>query len=400
MRKNLLAVAEQKSKNRSLPKSFLISIDTISGKIQILQSGADFYAYPRLSQDCQNLAWLEWNHPNMPWDGTCLKQGKLDPKGKITAPQIIAGGDNESIFQPEYAPSPDNRLHFVSDRSGYWNLYRCSIETQNSPTPLAPMTAEFGLPQWNLGLRTYAFTADGRILVTFGVNNEWKLGIIKSQDLQFTQLTCPFHEFGWLTCDGENAIFIAGHSDFPAKLVRLSLPALDSSTLAYALPPKYLPKEEISVAELITFKNDANAKVYGYFYPPKSHKFTGFDQEKPPLIVNCHGGPSSSSNRSYSFKRQFWTSRGFALLDVNYSGSTGFGRAYRQRLYENWGVRDVMDCIAGALHLVKAGKVHEKNLFISGCSGWLHRSLRPNLSQYFPCRLFLLRYQRPEIPYP
>jgi dipeptidyl aminopeptidase/acylaminoacyl peptidase len=337
---------------------------------QVLVDGHDFVASPRLSPDGRSLVWLAWDHPNMPWNGTTLYLARLDEAGNATELLPIVGSASESVFQPEW--SPDGRaIYFVSDRSNWWNLYRFDLASRTSE-PLAPMAAEFGLPLWRLGASTYACAGPDRIVCAYSTGGLGQLAVLDLKDKVLRPLETPFTEFSFVRADGDRAVFRAGAPDHPASIVKLDLTSgahrvlkketdlLDQSELALA---NYL-----STVKSVEFATTNGNSAYGLFYPPHNPDYVGPADERPPLLVKCHGGPTASASSVLDLTTQFWTSRGIAVLDVNHGGSTGFGRAFRDRLHLNWGIVDVDDCINGAKFLIAEGFVDEKRIVIRGGS--------------------------------
>ncbi len=329
---------------------------------QVLVSGNDFYATPRFSPDGKRLAWLTWNHPYMPWDGTELWVGEFTADGALGNAQLVAGGEEESVFQPEW--SPDGVLHFVSDRSGWWNLYRWREEQVEA---LYPMEAEFGRPQWVFGMRMYAFAGRSSILCTVDQNGSSSLAFLDTENSRLEPLELPFTAVTDLHVDGENAYFVGGAPDVPDAVVWLDLATLESSTLRYSSEP-VVDESVLSIPQAIEFPTADGVTAFAFYYPPQNGAYEAPQGELPPLIVESHGGPTSATKAVFNPWKQYWTSRGFALLDVNYGGSTGYGRAYRQRLNGQWGIVDVEDCINGARYLVEKGLADGYRLAIHGGS--------------------------------
>lgn len=329
-------------------------------------SGADFYSNPRVSPDGRYLAWIAWNHPDMPWDRTELWVGELAGDGSITSPRCVAGrSSEESVFQPEWGP--DGTLYFVSDRSGWWNLYS---EREQEIRPLAPMEAEFGAPQWVFGMSRYAFLDGGRIACVYSQGGYDHLGVIEPGSGRVRRLDLPFTSYhsSELRSDGaEHLFFLAGSPDAPTALVRLAASTGELSilrrSLALDVDPGFLSRPEP-----LEFETEGDETSHAIFYPPRNKDFSGPADEKPPLLVMSHGGPTGNAPIELSTKVQYWTSRGFAVVDVNYRGSTGYGREYRERLRGQWGIADTADCIQAARHLVREGKVDGKRMAIRGGS--------------------------------
>jgi dipeptidyl aminopeptidase/acylaminoacyl peptidase len=344
---------------------------------RVLLEGADFYSDPLVSPDGKFLAWLQWNHPNMPWDGTELWVGAFNAGGTIGVRERVAGGPSESIFQPEW--SPDGVLHFVSDRTGWWNLYRWRPATSltaggESAEPLHLMAAEFGKPQWTFSMVTYAFIADNRIAATYVQQGRWKLAIINTDAKTFEPIDLPVQPLESIKVAPKTGdiYFVGGSAVEPLAIYRWSghtLEVLRSSTT------ETISREWISVPEAVIFKVKER-DVHAFYYPPKNpdvtrpsgHQAVGPSNERPPLLVITHGGPTGATSDVLDPKIQFWTSRGFAVLDVDYSGSTGYGRPYRDRLKGQWGIVDVEDAVGGADAMVAMGKADPNRLAIRGGS--------------------------------
>ena len=328
----------------------------------VVLSGNDFYASPRLSPDGSQLAWLSWDHPNMPWDGSELWRGQLNGDGSVGEHQRVAGGENESICQPQW--SPDGTLYFISDRTGWWNLYRF---IENNVEPLCPMEAEFGQPHWVFGGALYGYLSNGQIVCSYSKNGIDHLATLDPTSKILRDIDIPYSTISQVHVAGERVLFI-GASDTETSAVVM----LDPSTRQFevlrrsratAVDAAYLTK-----AEAIEFPTEQGLTAHGYFYAPKNHDYAAPQTDKPPLLVMSHGGPTSSSSASLKYSIQYWTSRGIAVLDVNYGGSSGYGRAYRERLNGCWGIVDVDDCVNGARYLAERGDVDGRRLAIRGGS--------------------------------
>ena len=338
----------------------------------ILARGADFYSTPRLSPDGSRLAWLQWNHPNMPWDGSELWTAPILADGTLGERTLVAGGPTESVFQPEWSPS--GVLHFVSDRTGWWNLYR--LENGNVE-PLCPRAAEFGRPQWVFGMRTYAFADDWTIVCGFTESGSWKLGLLDTSSLRLTPLDLPLTEIASVSARPGEAVFAGGSPIRPTAIVSLPIAAWDERAGSEVTPVLAVLRESsdlvidpgyLSTLEAIEFPTENGLTAHGFYYRPRNRDFAAPDGERPPLLVLSHGGPTSATSTALRLSIQFWTSRGIGVLDVNYGGSTGYGRAYWQRLNGNWGVVDVDDCANGARYLVARSDADPNRLAISGGS--------------------------------
>ena len=334
------------------------------GEGEVLVSGSDFYGYPSVSPDGTQMAWLSWDHPNMPWDTTELWVAELEDDGTPNEPAKIAGEEGESVFQPEW--SPDGTLYFVSDRTGWWNLYRWR---GGHVEAVAPMRAEFGAPAWALGTRTYAFESADRIVCKYVENGFWKLATIDTRTTQFSPVESPYTEMsrGDIVAGSGMAALEAGSASLPDSLVSLNPDTDDINSLKQS---RGVPVDDgyISEPRSIEFETTGGKTAYAYYYPAENLDFVGPDDERPPLLVVSHGGPTGSAMTSFNLSYQFWTSRGIAVVDVNYGGSTGYGTEYRRRLNGQWGIVDIDDCINAALHLVGEGEVDGERLMVRGGS--------------------------------
>ena len=329
---------------------------------QVIVSGNDFYSSPRLSPDGSRLAWLTWNHPNMPWDGTELWIGELSEAGSITNSELVAGGSDESVFQPEW--SPDGVLYFISDRTNWWNLYRW---VDGSIEALCPLEAEFGLPQWVFGMSTYAFESNRRIICTYSQHGISHLASLDTETLDLEEIETRHTYISAVKSAPGQVLFIAGSPTQKMAVILLDLVEGREEVLRYSSESKINPAYT-SIPQDIEIPTVGGRKAYGFYYPPHNKDFTGPEAEKPLLLVMSHGGPTGATIPVYDAEIQYYTSRGIAVIDVNYGGSTGYGRAYRQRLNGQWGVVDVDDCANGALYLVERGDVDGNRLMITGGS--------------------------------
>jgi dipeptidyl aminopeptidase/acylaminoacyl peptidase len=361
-RGRLVGVQEDHRTGSQDPANTLVGIPLDGGPARVLVAGNDFYSNPRLSPDGKRLAWLTWNHPNMPWDGTELWVGELDGDGSVARSEQVAGGALESIFQPEWAP--DGTLHFVSDRTGWWNLYRlCDGHAE----ALCPMQAEFGRPQWVFGVPTYAFAAAGRILCTFTQQGSWRLASLDPDRRRLEPIETPYSDIGGLRVAGQRAVFPAGSPTEPAAVVQLDL---DGGRIEVLRRSSSVEVEAgyLSVPQALEFPTAQGQTAHAFYYPPRNQDFAAPAGERPPLVVRSHGGPTGSTSAVLRLELQYWTSRGIAVLDVNYGGSTGHGRDYRERLRGRWGIVDVDDCVNGARFLVERGLADGRRVAIRGGS--------------------------------
>ena len=363
-RRMMVCVREDHSSSWREAVNTIVAIDLERGGSRVLVSDASFYSSPRISPDGSALAWLSWNHPNMPWDGCELWVAELRDDGTLGERHLVAGSADESIFQPSWSPS--GVLHFVSDRTGWWNIYRSSADF-GSVEPVCAMDAEFGRPAWVFGLSTYGFVSDERIICTFTQSGEWHIGDIDTTTGTLTTVPTPFTDIGTLHVAPQNVAFTAGSPTMPMSLMQHDL--TDSSTTRLRSSSEAVLEDGyVSRPQSIEFPTENGLIAHAFYYAPANEEYAAPDDEKPPLIVISHGGPTSAANTSLDLRKQFWTSRGFAVLDVNYGGSSGFGTAYRRRLNDNWGVVDVDDCINGANYLVAQGFADADRLIIRGSS--------------------------------
>lgn len=361
-RQRLICVCEDHSGLEREAANTLVSIPLDNhGGVHTLVAGNDFYCSARLSPDGKQLAWLTWNHPNMPWDGTELWVGELDENGFIGRAEYVAGGPNESIFQPTWSPA--GVLHFISDRTGWWNLYRWRNEQVE---PLHPKKAEFGVPQWQFATSTYGFVAE-QDLVCWYTQNGGHLARLNTATSTLIPLDIPYTTMRNVCVNGTRIVLMCASATQAPSIVQLDLTTNTTRVLrqtgTVTLDPAYL-----AVPSEIEFPTERGLTAYGLFYAPRNPEYQVPEGELPPLIVKSHGGPTSATSGMLNLGIQYWTSRGFAVLDVNYGGSTSYGRAYRERLNGQWGIVDVDDCVNGAKYLVERGFVDGKRLVITGGS--------------------------------
>jgi dipeptidyl aminopeptidase/acylaminoacyl peptidase len=333
-----------------------------SGTATVLASGRDFYSFPRPSPDGRQLAWTCWDHPNMPWDGTELWLG---PQEDPAAARLVAGGPAESVFQPEW--SPDGTLHFASDRDGWWNLRR--LENDGSVTALTVERAELGHPQWLFGGATFAFLDDGAIACVRNDGGAERLGVLRPGAEAVEDLGLPFTSFGYpsLSSRGSRVAFAAASPERETVIAVHDLGSGETEIVREAsetaIDPAY-----VSMPRAIEFPSSGGATAHAFFYPPANAEFEAPEGELPPLIVQSHGGPTSHATPALDREILFWTSRGIGVVDVNYRGSSGFGRPYREALNGTWGIVDTDDCIAAAKFLAAAGEADGERLAIHGGS--------------------------------
>jgi dipeptidyl aminopeptidase/acylaminoacyl peptidase len=337
---------------------------------RVLAAGHDFFSSPRLSPDGRTLVYLAWDHPNMPWVGTTLYLVALGDDGAPAgAPTVVAGGPSESLFQPEWSPD-GSALLFVSDRTGWWNLYRYDLAAGDT-RPLAPMRAEFGQPQWQFGMSTYAFAGRNRLVASYVENGLGSLGLIDLDSGKLTRLDLPFSAFASVRADGgDRVVFVGGASDQPTSIVRLDLASNKHQVLRRStdVADDETIKRCLAPVQAIEFPTENGKPAFALYYPPTNPDYAAPPGEKPPLVVRCHGGPTSAATSTLALGIHYWTSRGIAVIDVNYGGSTGYGREYRDRLHLTWGVVDVDDCINGARFLAAQNFADARRSVITGGS--------------------------------
>ena len=329
---------------------------------QVLVSDNDFYSNPRVSPDGSKLAWLTWNHPNMPWDGCELWVGTFDESGAVADAVLVAGGETESIFQPSW--SPDGILHFVSDRTGWWNLYRTR---GGAAEPLAPMEAEFGRPAWVFGMVTYGFASSSRIIATFTQGGVWSIGDLDLNTGTLLVVPVPFNEVAGLKLGDGFAAFIAGGAMASPAVYRHNLSNGDTIVLKSS-DDKGFDQGYLSPIRAIEFPTENGLTAHAFYFEPANKDYQPPKGELPPLVVISHGGPTSGNNAWLEPDIHYWTSRGFAIVNVNYGGSSGYGRPYRERLNDAWGVVDVDDCVNAAKYLASEGLVDPDRVAIRGWS--------------------------------
>ena len=381
VRDRLICVREDHTHGDREPVNTIVSVPlkgSGSALQEILVSGYDFYSTPRLSPDGSRLTWICWNHPQMPWDGTELWVADVTADGKLVQARSVAGGELESIYQPGW--SPGGRLHFVSDRSGWWQLYREAAtlaSASGEPGPAIPAVepvvrdppagAEFGRPQWVFGTQTWAFADPSRLVASYTREGRWHLVTIDVGTGTLSPLSPALQPQDWLVATSTHASVVAASAHAADAVVRIGLDdghvevLRSSSTNAIA-------STYVSMPEAFTFAGAGGRTSHAFFYPPRNDDVSPVPGERPPLIAISHGGPTSASKATFDLRVQFWTSRGFAVVDVNYGGSSGFGREYRDRLRGQWGIVDVDDMIGAVRHLVAQGRADPDRSIIRGGS--------------------------------
>ncbi len=362
-RNRLICVREDHTDSEAEAVNVLVAIGLDgTDNAQVLVSGNDFYATPRLSPDGTRLAWITWNHPNMPWDGAELWVGEISADGSLTGTERVAGNVDESIFQPEW--SPDGTLYFASDRTDWWNLYRYQAGTVE---PLCEMEAEFGRPQWIFGMSTYRFVSANQIICTYTQDGIWHLASLDTDTGRLNQIETPYTSIANLQAIPGGVLFNASSSTESASIVHFDLTTRQFEVVCRSSEIE-IDSGYFSTPQAIEFPTEDNLTAHAFFYPPRNRDYTPLADDLPPLLVISHGGPTSATSTALDLEIQYWTSRGIAVLDVNYGGSSGYGRAYRQRLNGRWGLVDVDDCVNGARYLVEQGYADGNRLAIRGGS--------------------------------
>jgi dipeptidyl aminopeptidase/acylaminoacyl peptidase len=360
-RRRLVGVREDHSAGDTYPVNTICALE-FDGSETVLVDGNDFYSSPRISPDGKQIAWLCWDHPRMPWQGTELWLAEIGDDGALVNGRLVAGGESESICQPEW--SPDGTLYFVSDRSGWWNIHRYEHGVVH---PVCTKAAEFAGPHWTFGNSMYGFASSSEIVCTYiedGVSRLARLGLA---DGRLTPIDNPYQEIRELRVHGDTVALLAGAPTIALELARIDLAGGAREVLARSI--ETLPDVGfLAVPQSISYPSMGGRTAYAFYYPPTNADHEPLPGELPPLIVIGHGGPTSMASSTLKLATQFWTSRGIAVLDVNYGGSSGFGRAYRDLLKGQWGVVDVEDCVAGAQYLADQGLVDRERLVIRGGS--------------------------------
>jgi len=331
-------------------------------KVHELASGHDFYSSPRISPDGKKLAFITWDFPNMQWDSSTLWLADIDPEHKLQNLKPISGGPDESVCQVQW--SSEGNLHFVSDKTGFWNLYR---QKDGVVENLCPMEAEFGIPAWVFGLPTYTFLTDGKILCSYTVKGVDHLGKIDPKTKSLEDLNQPFTRIMNLVSYKDKVYFFGATPTTPVSIIAYDPNENSYETLKQSSNAS-ITEDWISKGEVLEYPSMDGKSGYAFYYPPKNPDYEAPEGEMPPVIIDAHGGPTGRSYTYFMLDVQYWTSRGFAVVDVNYGGSTGYGREYFKRLEKNWGVLDVADCIAAAHALVDKGLADPSKLIIRGGS--------------------------------
>jgi dipeptidyl aminopeptidase/acylaminoacyl peptidase len=385
-RQRLICVREDHSVDGAEAINTLVGI-ALDGNGQsagaVITSGYDFYSTPRLSPDGTRLSWICWRHPNMPWDGTELWVGNIGADGALLNSVHIAGGTKESIYQAGWRP--DGSLCFASDRDGWWKLYRARLGATGTGadvhgeevTPVLddpPVRTEFGRPEWVFGTATWASPSADRIVTAFTRDGRWHLGTIDVGGGRLRDVRSDLEPLEWLQATLTHAVLVAASPTAAEAVVRVNLATGHAEVLRTSASQGSQPRVTtldpafLSIPESIEFPTGGDRSAHAFYYPPRNRDALPLAGERPPLIVISHGGPTTATRDTLDLRVQFWTSRGFAVADVNYGGSSGYGREYRQRLHGQWGIVDVEDTVHAARFLVDQGKADPQRLIIRGGS--------------------------------
>ena len=368
----LLFVYEKEFEDKE-NENFIAGLDLRNKDLQepvILAQGKDFYADVCMASDGKKIAWLAWDHPDMPWDSTELMIAEIE--GLVIENTVkVAGGGKQSICYPRF--DQNNNLYFIMDKEkaeqdspyNWWNFYRYRDDKVEQITF---EQAEFGEPHWVFGQSGYAILPNGQIVAKMTKDGKDTLVTVMPEEKYLTHLHEEFTYYSNIQTCGRNCIFFVGASlKKGAALYRLNPESLDLYELKRSSSLS-INDDDISESEFISYSTKDGDKSYAYFYPPKNNQYELPADELPPLLVIAHGGPTASTKGYFSFIIQFWTSAGFAVVDVDYRGSTGFGRKYRDKLLGTWGVVDACDVADAVRYLVKEGRVEATKVAVRGGS--------------------------------
>ena len=357
----VICVRERHLADQVINELVAVSLES-AGEPVVLATGHDFYSAPAVSPDGDQLAWLSWDHPNMPWDGTELWEASLAPGARLYAERLVAGGPDESVAQPRWSPAGE--LHWVSDRTGWWNIYA-------NGRPLCPMEAEFNEPGWVFGTSTYTFLPDGKLVATWsgpagpGLGGPG-LGVVEGGKVDPIEPEESYTGFTSLAPDGDGVACVASSPAIAPQVVRIALGG-HVEVLRRSREVE-VDRAYLSLPERVSYPTGDGEVAYALLYPPTNPDFEAPDGEKPPLVVISHGGPTGAARPALNLSIQFFTSRGFMVADADYRGSAGYGRAYRNRLRDNWGICDVEDCAGVGRWLADQGRVDPQRRIIRGGS--------------------------------
>ena len=363
--KYLLCVRETHTDDGNEAVNEIVAVDTGTGSEKVIATGRDFYCAPRECGGHDGIAWTEWDHPNMPWDGNSLMSGSFDANdAAVSTTAELVGGTGESIVQPSWGSN--GLLHFATDRSGWWNVY---VWRDGEMVNLLDEESDHGRPDWQFGFSSYAHLADGKIALGKGGVTSGSIVLIDPGSNSTQSIKIPFSEVSYVTAspDGKSILFVGASPTQEPAVVRLEL-ATEMCETVYSPSEVNVEPGYLSSPQHIVFPTTENGAAHAYYYEPTNQDFAAPDGELPPLVTICHGGPTSASGTGLDLSTHYWTSRGFAVVDVNYRGSSGYGKVYRDALKGKWGIYDTDDCIAAAQHLIDQGLVDKDRVIIRGGS--------------------------------
>ena len=381
-RERLIAVCELSSEETET-SNFIATISVSAkasdrGEVKPLVAGNDFYAYPTLTPDCQSICWIQWNHPKMPWDENELWRAKINDRGTLCNLIKVAGGNNEAIVQPKW--SVNGELFYISDKTGWWNIYRVELERaqlhSSGRRPLLSVSADFAGPLWQLGASYFDFVNTNEIVCIWSEKGVSYAGTLNISARKLKTIESEFSHLENVACNDGRFYCIASNFCKPHSVITLHhktgaetiYQPPSSPRITRLLAKSKLDGRNLSEPYPIEFTSSENSRVHAFFYKPKNSKYVALRNELPPLIVMCHGGPTAASTSAHNLKIQFWTSRGFAVADLNYRGSSGFGRCYREALLKKWGLADVEDTSYLVQHLAENGLADPERCIIRGSS--------------------------------
>lgn len=362
----LLAICEDHTNTTTEPQNRLISLDLSSGQITSVETSHDFVTSAQVSPDGAWLAYITWDHPHMPWQASQVWLRQMESAGAFGQPRLVAGDNHTSVTQPRWSPAGD--LYWIDDRTKWWNFYRLPHKSlaDGKGSTLLPMAADFAPPHWVCRQSSYGFLDDSRLLVSYTQGGLWHLAFL-TEHRDNWHLSAPLlpdcNAVQTVTCSGTNTA-VLGAGTYLTQALWL----FDGAQFQLAAKQAPLTEDDVAPARPVDFPTTGGHVAHGFFYEPRNARYVGPAGERPPLIVIGHGGPTAASDASLNLKIQFWTQRGFAVFDVNYRGSTGFGRPYRDALDHLWGVVDVDDLCAAAEYATKQGWVHPQQRIIRGGS--------------------------------
>jgi dipeptidyl aminopeptidase/acylaminoacyl peptidase len=357
--RHVVCVRERHEEGEVVNDVAAFPVDGSSEPIQ-LAGGHDFYLAPRLDASGRRLAFVGWDHPNMPWDGTWLYEAEMDENLAISNVRTVAGGLDESVAEPSYSPA--GKLHYVSDRTSWWNLYE---DDGGSGVALAPVEGEFTLPAWQFGISSHGFRPDGSIVARWRAGGVDHIGTVAGGAVE--EIETPYTVVSSLAVAGDRLLVLAASGTLVNQVAWVSLPSGEVEVVRTARPASVDPSY-LSVPEAIEPVSESGVSTRALYYKPQNPDFEAPEGDLPPLIVSSHGGPTSASTPTLDYEVQFWTTRGFAVVAVNYGGSTGYGREYRDRLRGEWGVVDLDDCVLTAQWLAAQGLADPQRLMVHGGS--------------------------------